>query len=563
MERLRKNKAVLEELQTTPEYQALLAEIRSHKVLPGLALPRAARLPLLAALQADLQVPILLLTTRADHMLTLADELKFWAPGANRIVFPEPNPLFYEPAAWGTSTRRDRLQALTALAAYHLPGAQKPQVPPLIIAPIRAVMARTLPRRDFIKASRVIKTGQVIKPEDLQRAWVEIGYLAADLVTEPGQFSRRGGILDVWAMAEGYPVRLEFFGDEIDTMRRFDPASQRTVQNLTQLFITPAREVLPGKAQALDIPHLQDLGEYYLPLAHPAVASLLDYLPSQALVLVDDLDLLRTTASEVEEQSVKLRQDSIAEGTLPEDFPIPYLSWSELQDSLMGHAWLELGWSTAEDESPLGSLFVPGPRFGGRMKQVMDYLLERCQACEQVTVVSRQVSRLQELWKEHRGLGPEGCEPDFRDGLLSEGWILNVAGTKRYLLTDSEIFGWERPKPRQQHRPAVEAPEALYSDLKPGDWVVHIDHGVGRYRGLVQRTLDGSEREFLCIEYNGGDQLFVPVHQADRLGRYVGPDGDEPSATRLGSGEWTQNKLKVREAVLEVAQELLELYAKR
>jgi transcription-repair coupling factor (superfamily II helicase) len=554
---------VLEELQTTPEYQALLAEIRSHKVLPGLALPRAARLPLLAALQDDLQVPILLLTTRADYMLTLADELKFWAPAANRIMFPEPNPLFYEPAAWGTSTRRDRLQALTALAAYHLPGTQRPKTPPLIIAPIRAIMARTLPRRDFIKSSRLIKTGQVIKPEDLQRTWFEIGYLSADLVVEPGQFSRRGGILDVWAMAEGFPVRLEFFGDEIETMRRFDPASQRTIQSLDQLFITPAREVLPGKAQVLDIPQLQDLGEFYLPVVHPAVASLLDYLPSQALVLVDDLELLRTTASEVEEQSVKLRQDSIVEGTLPVDFPIPYLSWSELQDSLMGHTWLELGWSTAEDESPLGNLFTPGPRFGGRMKQVLDYLLEHCQACEPVTIVSRQISRLQELWKEHRGPYQEGCEPDFRDGLLSEGWILNLAGSKRYLLTDSEIFGWERPKPRQQHRPTVEAPEALYSDLKPGDWVVHIDHGVGRYRGLVRRTLDGSEREFLCIEYQGGDQLFVPVHQADRLGRYVGPDGDEPSATRLGSGEWTQDKQKVREAVLEVAQELLELYARR
>ena len=531
---------VLDELRALPEYQALLEDLRSHKNLPGLALQRSARLTLLAALHADLNVPILLLTTRTDHMLTLADELKYWAPQANRIV----------------------LQALTALAAYHLPGAPKPASVPVIIAPVRAIMARTLPRRDFIKASRLIKIGQVIKPEDLQRAWVETGYLPADLVIEPGQFSRRGGILDVWAMAEAAPVRLEFFGDEIDTMRRFDPASQRTIQNLDQLLVTPAREVLPGRAQALNLP-VQDVGEFYLPLVHPAVASILDYLPANALILVDDLELARATASEIEEQSVKLRQDSINEGTLPADFPIPYLSWSELQDNLTGHGWLELGWSTSEDESAIGSRFAPGPRFGGRMKYVLEYLLERCRNHDRVTVVSRQISRLKELWKEQLGPETEGCEPDFQDGMLGEGWILNLPEGKWNLLTDSEIFGWERPKPRQQHRPQAESPEALYADLKLGDWVVHMDYGVGRYQGLVRRTLDGAEREFLCIEYDGGDQVFVPVHQADRLGRYIGPDGEEPSATRLGTGEWAQNKQKVREAVLEIAQELLELYAKR
>jgi len=554
---------LLEEIRSLPEYQTLVENLRQSKTIPGLALPRSARLPVLAGLNLDLKAPILLLTTRTDHTLTLFDELKFWSPQSDGMIFPEPNPLFYEQAAWGNATRRDRLQALTALAAYHLPGAPKPVTPPVIIAPVRAIMARTLPRRDFIKASRVIKVGQTVKPEDLQRAWVEIGYSATELVVEPGQFSRRGGILDVWAISEPQPARLEFFGDEIDTLRRFDPASQRTVRSLEQLLITPAREVLSGKAQSLDLP-VQDVGEFYLPLVHPAVASILDYLPSQAVVLVDDLDLLRTTANEIEEQSVRLRQDSIAEGTLAEDFPIPYITWSELQDSLMGHAWLELGWSTAEDESPLGSLFAPGPRFGGRMKQVMDYMLECCQRGDRITVVSRQISRLSELWNERRGEQPSSCEPDFRDGLLSEGWILSLPDRSKWnLLSDSEIFGWERPKPRQQHRPAAEAPEALYADLKPGDWVVHIDYGIGRYQGLVRRTLDGVEREFLCVEYNGGDQVYVPVHQADRLSRYIGADTDDPSATRLGSGEWSQNKQKVREAVLEIAQELLELYAKR
>jgi len=154
--------------------------------------------------------------------------------------------------------------------------------------------------------------------------------------------------------------------------------------------------------------------------------------------------------------------------------------------------------------------------------------------------------------------------PELIEGSLSEGWSLTPeVGPRLHLITDSEIFGWERPQPRQRHQPIVEAPEAPYADLHPGDWVVHVDHGIGRFTGLVQRQLDGLEREFLVLEYLDGDQLFVPIHQADRLTRYIGPDNQLPSATRLGGSEWPQTKEKVRSAVEDVARELLDLYSKR
>jgi transcription-repair coupling factor (superfamily II helicase) len=130
-------------------------------------------------------------------------------------------------------------------------------------------------------------------------------------------------------------------------------------------------------------------------------------------------------------------------------------------------------------------------------------------------------------------------------------------------LTDSEIFGWERPQPRLRSRRAAAPPEAEYTDFKIGDYVVHVDYGVGRYAGLMRRMMDGVEREYLTVEYDGGDAIFVPVYQADRLSRYVGPSGETPALTRLGGSEWSSVKQRVRESVLEVAQELLELYAKR
>ncbi|HEX7975116.1 MAG TPA: CarD family transcriptional regulator, partial [Anaerolineales bacterium] len=538
---------MLDSIRALPSYQRLLDDLHKPLALPGLALPRAARLPVLAALQGDLNRPVLLITDRSDHALTMLDELGFWEPKSARFLFPAPTPLFYEQAGWGNATRRDRLQVLASLAMYQVPGWPRPETAPVIVTPVRALMSRTLPRRDFIRYSKMLKAGQSVPPETLLRGWVETGYQPVDIVLEPGQFSRRGGILDVWPPAEPFPARLDFFGDEIDSIRRFDPASQRTIKNLDTLLVTPAREVLLSKLEGMELPG-QDMEEFYLPLAHTNPSSLLDYLPQGAVVLVDDLDALQVAANEIEEQAVKLRRDSIAEGVLPADFPLPYLTFSEIQDSLESHHALELGRSTSEEVSELASCFEPGPRFGGRLKHLIDYLVERCPQAERIVIVSRQVSRLKELWYERR----VDCTqvPDFIEGSLSEGWILSLPGGQQlHLLTDSEIFGWERPQPRQRHRPAAEAPESSYADFKSGDWVVHIDYGIGRYVGLVQRRLEGSTREFLVVEYEGGDQVFVPVYQADRLSRYIGPDGEPPTPTRLGTQEWNNDKQRVKNAV--------------
>lgn len=560
---------MLEVIRSLPAYQHLLADLQAGITLPGLALQRSARLALLAALYADLQRPLLLLTDRADRALTLQDELGFWAPSAARQMFPEPNPLFYEQAAWGTLTRRERLQALTLLSTYHMPGVAKPEKPPILVASVRAVMTRTLPRREFLRAAKLLKLGQEIAPDALRRQWVTLGYEAVDTVLETGQFSHRGGILDIWTPSALNPVRIEFFGDEVDTIRAFNPGTQRTIQNLKDLLITPAREVLaPGSAEVRLPEGMLDVDEFTLPLVHSAHASLLDYLPQQALVLVDDLEALESMAHEIEEQAVRLRHDSIAEGTLPADFPVPYLPWSELQDSLNSHPWLELGRSTSAGPSEIADAFRPGTRYGGRLKLLMDDLVRQGQAGERQVLITRQVARMQELWNDHEAVknnpAPIVRSPEFLEGTLSDGWVLaSTTAPPVHVITDSEIFGWERPQPRQRARTTVAAPEQDYTDLKAGDYVVHVDFGIGRYSGLVRRTLEGAEREFLAVEYDSGDQIFVPVYQADRLSRYIGPSGEAPSLTRLGGSEWASVKQRVRESVQQVAQEMLELYARR
>ena len=306
-----------------PLVSALQAGVR----VPALGLRRAARLPVTAALHAELDRPTLLITDRPTRALALAEEIALWAPDASRLLFPEPTPLFYEDAAWGETSRRDRLVALTTLASYHIPGAIRPPSPPLIIAPARALMTRTLPRHALLKATRTLRVEQIIQIDTLARTCLTLGYEAVNTVIAPGRFARRGGIMDLWPPVEDHPIRLEFFGDEIDTMRYFDPATQRTSTSggetpLSRILLTPAREYLlkPEMAQQREG---AEFSEFDIPLLHNTPASLLDYLPRDALVLIDDHQALEDLVTEIEEQAVSRRQEFDPRRYIAGRFPNP------------------------------------------------------------------------------------------------------------------------------------------------------------------------------------------------------------------------------------------------
>jgi transcription-repair coupling factor (superfamily II helicase) len=540
--------------------------LNSFADFPGIGLRRSARLPVLASIYEELQIPILYLTDRTDRALSIVDELTLLAPSADCHFFPEPGPMFYENSPWGERTRRDRLLVLSNLASYHIPGSQSPSSPPLIIAPARAIITRTIPRREFLKSIQILKTMQTIHMEEFVGQLIAHGYEPTNTVISPGQFARRGGIIDLWPPSVMDPVRLDLFGDEIDSLRKFDPATQRSTNRIDRLLVTPAKEfILPEKVRESIQPETDTYTEFHIPLLHKSPASLLDYLPNKSLVLIDHFEDINDTILEIEEQAVEIRSDRITEKTLSKDFPIPYLTLTELQDSLYNHPTIELGPSEMIDSTSFAQRFSPGPRFGGRIKPLLDNLSQRYLSGDRMVVISRQAARLNELWSELSVRGGDNViAPVFFEGSLAEGWILSQPSCPPlHLLTDGEIFGWRRPEPRQRYRAHAEAPESAYSDLEVGNWVVHIDHGVGRFLGLVVRSVDGIERDYLTIEYAEGDQLFIPVHQADRVTRYIGSDKRSPAPSRLGSVEWRNVKNRVKEAVEEVAKDLLDLYAKR
>jgi transcription-repair coupling factor (superfamily II helicase) len=546
-----------------PGFNDLLKRVESSTTQVPISLPRSVRLPFMAALQRDTQKPLLFITSKSDRLQSMYEEFSFWEAGDRNFIFAEPTPLFYEKVNWSRDTRSDRMETLVALAQAFLPGKKEEKLPQVIFTSVKSLMTRTIPRRDFLLACATLKTGSQIQLDALCRKWVDIGYSAAELVTSAGQFSRRGGLVDIWPTNMEYPVRVDFFGDEVDSIRSFDPASQRSIEVVESVFIPPASELV-GEHSDLNEDPSQLLVEFNIPLAYKNPGSLLDYLPKGSIILLDNEASLEVTSEEIEDQALKLRKEAVEMHAIPADFPLPYTTWSELSDNMTRFSTIDLGFPLGDEIHPLSSAFSPGPRFGSHLQGLFEFVNQTVDKGNPVTVVSKQIDRLKEVGRgEATGLSDSELLT-YIDGSLNAGWEVRYPnGATSYLLTDSEIFGWERPRPRKLRAQSYSGPEVSYADLKPGDWVVHIDYGIGRFAGLVHRSIEGVERDFLLIKYAEDDQLFVPVHQADRLSLYVGPDERGPRLTRLGTKEWVTLKDKVKEAVQEVAVDLLELYAKR
>lgn len=592
---------LLDAIRQTDQYASLLNALRTTQAPSPQHLPRAARAYITAALANDLKTPIVFLTGRVDRAHNLAEQLPVWSDQYPSRRFAEPSTIFYERAPWSMSAIHNRLAALNALIPPVAVSDARP--PSLVVASAYAVMQKTLPVREFRAHTRLLKVGGRAEPESLLRTWLQIGYTPASIVVEPGTFSRRGGIVDVYPVAAQMPVRIEFFGDEIESLRLFHPGTQRSSEAIEQVIIGPAREALPRYAprvaetlsdwfasqpepvedvtSSLPDHALLETGtafpllEFYLPYLYSQPANLIDYVPEDALIVIDDAGALHDSIADLEEQSLAIRDEKLETGQLPPDYPIPYVTWAELEDQLSTRRILYLGAGPGHappNDPTLGKLFAPGQRYGGQLRLVMDALGTYYDKGETTVVVTQQAQRLAEVWSEQSAfIHPVSRIDDldtlgtltFVEGSLAEGWSLQAANSPLHLYTDAELFGWRRPEPRRRAQPRTAPPESGFADLDIGDYVVHIEYGIGRFGGLQKRVIDDVQREYLVIEYAGTDTLYVPIHQADRLSRYVGADDRPPQLNKLGSQEWNRTKQTTQHAVEEVARELLDLYAAR
>jgi transcription-repair coupling factor (superfamily II helicase) len=600
-------------IEEIPSYRELIKGLRTQDATQSallhpltLGLLSAARPYFIAALQRDLGKPLLVVVARPEQASQLHGQLRLWSTSPDSILlFPEPNALPYEHIAWNIEIIQQRIRVLAALLQIDPDSAS-----PVVITSARALMQKTIPVQEFRAGVHTLHQGQRISLDKMLPQWVSLGYEPVSIVEAPGTFSRRGGIVDIFSPHHTQPVRIELFGDEIESLRLFEPDTQRSQEKVPSVTLVPASEALPqhGPLAAQQVAQLDlstcygsaateienDLEtlregqhfkgiEFYIPYLYSEPGSLIDFLPAQGLLIIDDLLELEAAMADVEASSLELEKSLLEAGELPRGLPIPYFTWDELQEALLDRHPLVLGYG--EQEHALSQLFVPGSRYGGRLKQVFDDWHRMLEQGQRIVVVSRQAQRLAELWRERGAYGqtlevsetlrvlPPPRSLTIVQGTLAEGWVLlppQAEGGEKggqqatcCLLTDAEIFGWSRPLPRRVRRPRAVTPEAFFADIAPDDYVVHIEHGIGIFRGLVELTLDGVKREYLEVEYDGGDKLYVPIHQADRLSRYVGISDRPPTIHRLGTADWAQVKARAKRAVEDIARELLELYAAR
>ncbi len=602
-----KLQGLLSLLRENLRYQELLALLRAsgtdaagaearRPALP-LGLLEAARPYLLAVLQADWEGPLIVASGNPENARQLADQLRAWAEWPDKVLyFQPPDPLFYDRVPWDRETAHARIDVLARLAALRSDSSGGRGL--VVVAPAWALMTKTLPPLAFRRATRSLRVGEAIAPSELLTYCVRSGYEMSVVVEDPGTFSQRGSIVDIFPPNHAAPVRLDFFGDEIDSLRIFDPATQRSQERISEFVLVPASEALPewakfsrGALEGLDLAACnhatqQRMGEeverilrgehfrgieYYMPYLYPRPATLLDYAPENALLLVDDLLGLDVAASSLEEQAQQLRGDLTNEGELPPNYATPYFTWEELKARLVTACSVSLGYPTDESDSFFDAdTFISAPRYGGQVQQTLADIDELRLKGERVVIVTRQSERMSDLLTEKSlyvtptpevESAPSPGSVMLLDGVIGEGWVYNPG--RLVLLTDAEVFGWVRVKKRRPARKRGYAPETFFSDLKPGDYVVHVEYGIGRYHGIVQKELGALQREYLEIEYAAGDRLYVPIHQANRVTRYLGPDEREPYMHRLGGNEWATVRDRASRAVRDIAVELLELYAAR
>ncbi|MCO6451337.1 MAG: transcription-repair coupling factor [Caldilineales bacterium] len=586
-------------------YQALAQDLAAgeHPAHP-LGITAAARSYVTAALAGEGK-PLLLVTARVETARLLADQLRVWLTEPQRVhLFAEPDALSFERIFWSRETRQARLAALTALAQWDRP--MGPTTPPVVVSSVRALMQLTSPPALFRKYLRALRRGDIINFQELLARWLKAGYRHETLVEEPGSFSRRGGIIDIWPPNETTPIRIELWGDEIDSLRRFDPASQRTLPDafVERTLVSPGSEaILERGSQAAAALNALDISachppaqfeferdadqlagetafrgvEFYIPYLASPPSTILDYLPAKSLLLIDAAADVAAVALDLEGQALQIQADLIKSGDLPAGFDRPHMVWEELRPQMEQRQPVVLGQGKLDGHSTsvgsaLGRLFQPGPRWGGQLKRVIEQVESIRSGGARVVMVSRQASRLADLFAEADNpisvMDSSETEPPARSvsliqGQFDEGWRMNNGNGGLALLSDAEIFGWGKARRRRSPQPRAASPESFFADIQPGDYVVHMEHGIGRFVGLIKIDIDGVQRDYLHVEYAQSDKLYVPVHQADRLARYVGPGEAEPKLNRLGTADWGLVKARARKAVEEIAEDLLALYARR
>ena len=557
----------------------------------GVSESRVAPAAAYYANQKDQSIIIVSTDVRAKR---LASDLSFFVQDKEILTLPGEEQFLLRYAAKNQDQMITRLRALKALRTGQ---------PVVIIAPVSAAVKKIAPHSYFEKSSFRVQLGEEIELEAVKRRLVELGYERMEIVDARGQFSVRGGILDIYTPDGNAPYRIELFGSEVDSIRTFDIDSQRSLENLQFAEIYPAEQMLSEReifteaeakirkaysraaqkaatgSEALAeklrvtgeelceyVAHVsnQQLLENYIHYFYDHTEYLWDYLDG-GCVMVDDPDRI--------EETLQLRTEE-----LREDFKV----------------MLERGQVIAEDAAVISDqtdfrkvydrsdtvVFTPFPKriagaetfdqvynlqsrqvltFHGKMNVLESELKTYVKKGYRVTIVCASAERLNNLreFADRIGLLEK---IRFAQGSLTAG--IDLPTEKVCYISEADIFETHKKVRKKKYKDKGQKLQS-FADMREGDFVVHENHGIGKFVGIEQLSVQGEKKDYIKIKYAGNDMLYVPVEQMDIVQKYIGSDGGAPRINKLSGGEWKATKAKAKAAIAVMAKDLIDLYAAR
>ncbi|MFL5353845.1 transcription-repair coupling factor [Archangium sp.] len=577
----------------------------------------AARGHALARLSSSLEAPLVCVAIDEEAADALASDLAFFLGGKGTarephvLRLPADEVLPYDELSPDADAAADRLGAL-----FHL--AQGTRFPALVLS-LRGLFRKVLPPQVMKELSELVRVGQDFDRDALARKLANMGYQSSPLVEDLGTFSVRGGIVDVYSPLYDKPVRLEFFGDTIESIRSFDPETQRTVDSMKEIILLPAREVIFSEqtrvraeaaaravADRLNLPTSQlrerlDAIREGLPgfglegllpgFFEGGLGTVFDYLPlwhAEPLFYLDDPLGLERIAEDLwneVERSAKASDERQDLAYPPEEH---FLTRAQVEQKLAAHRVMEGGGlSLTQGEPPVHFPFGTTQDVREAIlahhgeEGALTPLIERLQrwrdtriACAVACGTLSQADRLKHLLLDRNVMVRVHTEPltdaaklyepsvsaHLFAGEVSHGFVDGAGGIA--VLSDEEIFG-ARARRRVRRSKSMDAFSSGFKDLKEGDIIVHTDFGLGRYAGLTKMQVNGVPGDFLVLEYAGKDKIYLPVSRMRLIQKFTGGDPTKVALDKLGGTSWEKTKKRVKEQLLKMAADLLNIAAAR
>ena len=560
----------------------------------------SAKTLILKSLFQQLKKPFLVVTDTLSHAQELAADLTNILDAEQVQLFPVEELVATEIATSSPDFQSQRVRALTALSQH------KAKV---VVTSASGLRRRLVPVKMWNQNQLTFKVGAELDLEKISHQLVQMGYQRQKLVDRPGDFAIRGSIIDIYSLNHELPVRIDLFDTEIDSIRFFEIGNQRSLENVDEISVMPATDMLQSPQIFTDgIRRLQDLEAQVEPalkddqadelrrqldavttmwkdqellkehriftqILYPEAISLLDYLEDGILV-VDDYAKILEHADEIEQneqvwldekEELKPVLDQLQLGfkvrKLVREAKMPTLFMSLFKK---GIGRLKFASLTDLKVRPVQQFFSQMPLLqteARRWNKQNQTVVLMIQDAERLTKISQ---TLDDFEIPNIMTQPENLQRGILQivrGSLQSGF--EVPSAKLVVLTETELFA--KATKKRAKRLTMENAERLksYADLKEGDFVVHVDHGVGRYLGIKTMEVDGKHQDYLTLEYQKGAKLYVPVNQLDRVQKYVSSDAKTPHLNKLGGSEWHKTKKRVASKIEDIADELVDLYAER